>query len=285
MNASEWQAWSDALAAKHQIRVEERDFFPRGVAAFSACRSRTITVPPLAPCLSEAVLLTRAATRAHEFGHVLRGECPKEAPHYRDPKVTDWHHCVACEAEAWESALQILPTLTRGMHRSLKASLGLYLRTTPAYPAAKDSARRLTSDATYGQLVQGRLDRDLRLEAYAEMQAIAEDARRPRPLTKLEQQIADVRGRLSMADYGWGVEWERAADGYRRARNPLDDDIRAALDRGVAGALCAECRHQQATVVVRRRVLMCRRCADVDHACRSMDAMKLRLDRKHARTT
>ena len=80
------------------------------------------------------------------------------------------------------------------------------------------------------------------------------------------------------------IEWERAATGeHRRVRTPFDDDIRAALERGAAGAPCAECKTRQATVVVRRRVLMCATCARVDHAMRSVDAMALRLQRRHAR--
>ena len=30
-------------------------------------------------------------------------------------------------------------------------------------------------------------------------------------------------------EYHRGIEWDRAAEGYRRARNPFDEDIRAVL--------------------------------------------------------
>jgi hypothetical protein len=49
-------------------------------------------------------------------------------------------------------------------------------------------------------------------------------------------------------------------------------ELRHALDELRGGALCAECKVQPARIVVRRKLLMCRDCANVDGAMRFMDA-------------
>jgi hypothetical protein len=74
--------------------------------------------------------------------------------------------------------------------------------------------------------------------------------------------------------------WERADLSIERAALAGDLELRDALRRGQAGAFCAECKIRMATTVVRRRILMCRTCADVDTACRRMDAVALRLQRR-----
>ena len=58
------------------------------------------------------------------------------------------------------------------------------------------------------------------------------------------------------------------------------DDIRRGLARLQAGEMCSECRWQRASVLVRHRILMCRRCADVDHTVRSVEAIHLQRLRK-----
>lgn len=60
--------------------------------------------------------------------------------------------------------------------------------------------------------------------------------------------------------------------------NPLSDDVSRALERLRAGATCEECNWQPASRVQRRR-LLCQRCADVEHAVRSMEATHQRIRR------
>lgn len=61
----------------------------------------------------------------------------------------------------------------------------------------------------------------------------------------------------------------------------VEADIRRALALVGAGATkCQECRWQIASVVARRRRLLCASCAKVERAMRNMDAAAARLNRK-----
>jgi hypothetical protein len=126
------QRWSDDVARTHRIHVEERDFMPPGVVAFATPSERTVVVPPFSAALSEAVLLARLATRAHEFGHVIRGQCPGTWPHH-GIMVKSWHNCLSCEIGAWNAAMGLI-SFGREMHQHLKRSLAIYRRDTPAPP-------------------------------------------------------------------------------------------------------------------------------------------------------
>jgi hypothetical protein len=61
-------------------------------------------------------------------------------------------------------------------------------------------------------------------------------------------------------------------------------ELRHALDELRTGAaMCSECKTKPALIVVRRKHLMCRDCANVEGAMRFMDATAAKLQRRAAR--
>jgi hypothetical protein len=108
------------LGRKHQIEIQYHDSSV-GSANFGRRRIRTPHID------SEA----NAATGYHEVGHILAGDCPNDGTvHRRDPHVTDWWNCVACEVAATRTALTLAP-FTRPMFDRLARGLRSY-RGTPA---------------------------------------------------------------------------------------------------------------------------------------------------------
>jgi hypothetical protein len=146
-----------------RITVDVRQQMPEGASAFAIWQTRTIVIPPIVDGETFAVAL-------HEAGHVLAGDCTGREPHRPDRSVTRWHHCIACEVNAWAEALKLAP-FSRAMFERLQQSLRTYRRTTPA--AAAEIARL---DRVAGT-VNWALEREKR-RRFAEMEARLARARR-----------------------------------------------------------------------------------------------------------
>lgn len=131
----------ELLAKAHRFTIDTRTEMPKGAAAFANWSTRTVTIPPVT---DEQTF----ATALHEVGHILAGECPRSEPHRPDPKVTRWHHCIACEREAWRVAMTLVP-FSRAMHARLQQSLRTYRRTTPASAAEIARLDQLAGTVTW----------------------------------------------------------------------------------------------------------------------------------------
>jgi hypothetical protein len=118
----------ELIEAKHGIRVECRTDIPGDAYAYADWSRRTIVLPPGDDD-------ENCAVRLHEDGHIIAGQCTGREPHRPDPSVTRWHHCIACETEAWRIAMTLVP-FSREMHARLRRSLQSYRRKTPASPEA-----------------------------------------------------------------------------------------------------------------------------------------------------
>jgi hypothetical protein len=148
-----YRRYFDVLVRRHNIKVEWRTAMPDGVAAYAISRRRTIVVPPIVSDQDFAVCL-------HEAGHCIAGKCSNKEPHRRNPAVTDWWHCVACETEAWEIAMRIAP-FTEAMHEHLRRCLATYRRITPASAAAVTTLDHVASFTGYAKAKQARLRREM----------------------------------------------------------------------------------------------------------------------------
>jgi len=148
-----YRKYFDVLVRRHQIKVEWRPVMPADVSAYAISRRRKIVVPPITSDETFAICL-------HEAGHCIAGECPNKEPHRRDPAVTDWWHCIACETQAWEIATR-LASFTPSMHERLRRSLASYRAVTPASAAAVATLDRLASRTGYAVAKQARLRREM----------------------------------------------------------------------------------------------------------------------------
>jgi hypothetical protein len=166
------------LCRRHHITIETRDTMPPGVAAFSVWRSRTIVIPPISTASAFAVAL-------HEIAHVLAGACPLTEPHRRNPAVTNWHHCLECERQAWEGARRLVWFLPV-MFKRLQQSLNVYRRTTPASPAVRMAAAHAVDfTAAYAIPMQRRVENELK-------QQRVEESLRPQAV-RVDEEIARQR--------------------------------------------------------------------------------------------
>ena len=129
------------LCERHNVKVDERTTMPSGASAYAIWGSRTIVVPPIVDEKTFAV-------RLHELGHVLQGECPGREPHRPDPNERRWHHCIACESDAWRCATALVP-FSREMHETLRNSLQTYRRMTPASASALQTLDQIAGTVAY----------------------------------------------------------------------------------------------------------------------------------------
>ena len=159
--------YCELLEAEHGITAEFCMEFPAGASAYAVWNKRHIVVPHTVDAITFAI-------RLHEDGHILAGPCPQREPHRPDPKERRWHHCIACEVDAWEKAMSIAP-FSREMHTKLRRSLETYRRTTPAATSQVGRLDRLVSDGAYADSRLkwlARRDREARLErAQRELEA------------------------------------------------------------------------------------------------------------------
>lgn len=173
----------DVLCRQHRITVEWTNgpAVPGEVCAYANWHTRTITTPRIET-------IEDGVTALEEIGHVLQGPCPRVEPHRPDPQSTKWHRDLACERDAQERALRLVP-YSPEMHRAAAASLRRYLNTTPASQDERQRARRVISGATWRELTHERVAHEMRLEQFAEMQRWAAE---PRVLTRRERQFAEM---------------------------------------------------------------------------------------------
>jgi hypothetical protein len=138
-----------AIAAIHAITVDVRTRMPAGVGGLANWQRRAIVVPPIDSVESFAVFL-------HEAGHILAGPCTDRTPHRRDHAVREWHRCLACEVDAWERAMALVP-FTRAMHGRLRQCLATYRRTTIGPKAAVEALDAISGTVTWARAKQARV--------------------------------------------------------------------------------------------------------------------------------
>jgi hypothetical protein len=149
----------EPLAVRHGFTIETRTTMPAGAAAFAQCDRRNIVIPPIVDAETFAIAL-------HEAGHVLAERCTRRAPHQPDPTVTRWHHCLACETNAWTVAMRLVP-FTKEMHDRLRSALKTYRRSTPGPASEKQRLDRIAGTVFYAEEKQKRLKWQMLLDRQA----------------------------------------------------------------------------------------------------------------------
>jgi hypothetical protein len=121
---------------------------PAGAAAYADLRGKRVVCPPIEDEIDVAIVL-------HELGHHLSEPC-KGSRHHKDPKVTNWHHCLACEVDAWTCAIALVKPLpwSRAMHQRLTRSLQIYRRQTPGGRSARRELDALACPIAWFELKQ-----------------------------------------------------------------------------------------------------------------------------------
>ena len=94
----------------------------------------------------------QCARAVHEIAHLIAGACSGREPH-RPVRIGDAIRCVACENDAADIALQIVP-LTRTMFAEIQRGLWHYRQTTPAAAAELARLDRLASLETWAAAQQ-----------------------------------------------------------------------------------------------------------------------------------
>jgi hypothetical protein len=154
----------DLLAKKHRFTVEVQHATTDSDAssyAYAQWHLRKIVIPPIEDSESFSVAL-------HEIGHIVVGECPRSEPHRPDPTVTRWHACLACESDATEVAMRLVP-FSPEMHAKLSRCLKTYRRSTPGPESEKERLDRIAGTVFYAEQKQARL----KWQAMLERQALA----------------------------------------------------------------------------------------------------------------
>jgi hypothetical protein len=152
----------DLLAKKHRFTVEVQHATTDSDAssyAYAQWHLRTIVIPPIKDSESFSVAL-------HEIGHIVVGECPRSEPHRPDPTSTRWHACLACESDATEVAMRLVP-FSADMHAKLSRCLKTYRRSTPGPESEKERLDRIAGTVFYAEEKQKRQRWQLRLERQA----------------------------------------------------------------------------------------------------------------------
>ena len=169
------------LGRKHQITIH----FDDSTAGYANWRRRRIHTPHIC---SEA----NAATAYHEFGHVIAGGCPNDGKvHRRDPSVTAWWHCLACEVLATRKALELAPH-TRPMFDRLARGLRSYRRGTPGPTREIETLDRLAGTLSFAEHQQRWLKWWNRFERLERAKALPVGPRRTPLQLKIKRQ-AELR--------------------------------------------------------------------------------------------
>jgi hypothetical protein len=150
----------EALLRAHAITATWTTARVRGASAFANSAARHITCPPM-------IDDDTVATALHEIGHCVSEPCAGPR-HYRDPDVTDWWNCLACEVSAWTAAIRLIRPLpwSRAMHHKLTRALQSYRRRTPGHVATVRELDVLASHVTYYDHWLGRVKHELLLERH-----------------------------------------------------------------------------------------------------------------------
>lgn len=219
----QWREWLADIVRRHRITRVERDEMPRSVSAYSCAATRTITVKPIHDFYAEHVVLDLAAEELHEAGHIIdhdkHGPCLlNRGGHFavfdrREDGVTVLRDG-QCEVNAWLEALHLAPSWSRRMHRRLRTALADYQSLIRFTSEAAAAARQLASDNTYAQQIQACVDRERRLDQYAEIQRAVEAMGGPRPLTPTERRL---RQQAEMTHW-WAHEPKTQARRYDATR-------------------------------------------------------------------
>jgi hypothetical protein len=170
-NVDAMQQVAGLLAARHNITIVTWSRMPEGARAFYDWSNDVAYCPAIVDVDTFAVVV-------HELGHGLCGRCPGREPHRRDPTVTNWHHCLQCETNAWSAAVQSVP-FSREMFHTLQRSLGIYRGMTPGPPAAVSELDRVRSFLFYATHKQARFKQRERLDKQARvMREVEADKRK-----------------------------------------------------------------------------------------------------------
>jgi len=142
--AAAYREWIKPFARLHNIDIilHAKDDEAGSLPNWANWRQRQIVVRPIIDDQRFAVAL-------HEAGHILTDDCPRVAPHYVDPEVRDWHHCLKCELDAWQVAMRVAPVWTAGMHARMRSGLSSYVNGTPGSMLVREEIERVLSDATF----------------------------------------------------------------------------------------------------------------------------------------